>query len=328
MNRRTKGFFISLSQAIEGFVKYKIAAGLSPRTVEAYEGHLIRLLERAGDIPLKDFTPSHVEDFIYWLRTGYDPQRFYDNSKPLSDKTIYNYWVTLKSFFTWAVSHDFIEDDPMENVPKPKFNEKPVDPFTKEEVEGMLDACKYTRRANTTHRRSYRMQRPSYRRDEAIILMLLDSGLRASEMCNLTIGDVDMNTGEVAVEKGKGDKDRTVLIGKGTRKTLWRYLVERDDRDDETAPLFLSEKNTPLNRDSLRLIVKRLGKRAGVKNVHPHRFRHTFAINYLRGGGDIFTLQVLLGHSSLEMVRRYLRIAKIDLKEGHMRSSPVDRWKL
>jgi integrase/recombinase XerD len=142
-----------------------------------------------------------------------------------------------------------------------------------------------------------------------------------------------MNTGEVTIQHGKeggakGAKGRTVYIGKAAKRTLWRYLVDRGDNDSDEAPLFTTVDGNPLNRDSLRFIFIRLGKAAGLKTCHPHMFRHTFAINYLRSDGDVLTLQTLLGHNSLEMVKRYARLAKIDLQRSHGRASPVDNWGL
>jgi integrase/recombinase XerD len=81
-------------------------------------------------------------------------------------------------------------------------------------------------------------------------------------------------------------------------------------------------------RSHLRLLLKRIGGRASVPNVFPHRFRHTFAITYMRNQGDLLTLQALLGHSDLEMVKRYARIAQTDCENTHRRAGPVDNWKL
>jgi integrase/recombinase XerD len=331
MNRRTPGLFVS--QAIDGFLKNKLIEGLSERTLDSYRDHLSPFQGHIGDVPITEITTSVVEDFFFWLRTDYSPKRLSGKQKPLSNKTVYNYWVTLKSFFSWCEGTDLAEGSPMTTIPRPKFQENPVEPFTRDEIEAVLKACKFARAAETNGRQGFKMMRPTFRRDSALVYLLLDTGVRASEACSLRIRDVDLNTGEVTIRHGadggaKGKKGRTVIIGKRTRHTLWRYLVEREDKDEEQAPLFVTLKGNRLNRDSLRLLIRRLGERVNVKNCHPHRFRHTFAIRYLRSQGDVFTLQVLLGHKSLEMVRRYARIARIDLERNHALASPVDRWNL
>ncbi len=117
-------------------------------------------------------------------------------------------------------------------------------------------------------------------------------------------------------------------MGKTTRKAVWRYLVDRDDPNDPDAPVFLDQHVRHFNPGSLRQLIKDIADRAGVKDAYPHIFRHTFAITYLRSGGDIFTLQSLLGHSSLEMVRHYAQIAEIDIAQAHHKASPADNWRL
>jgi len=251
---------------------------------------------------------------------------------PLAAKTLRNRWVTLAAFFTWASAEIGIAN-PMKAIPAPRFEEAPVEPFTKEEIEALLKACEFCHEAKTTDRRRFTMRRATGKRDRALILTLLDTGLRASELCALTIEDVDQKTGHVEVKHGviggaKGGKGRVVYLGKATRRALWLYLTSREDGEDPEAPVFIGKFSRPLNRNSLRRVIASLGERAQVKHCHPHRFRHTFAITYLRSGGDLFTLQALLGHSTLEMVQHYARIAQIDVEKVHRRASPADNWRL
>jgi len=330
MNRRPP--VLKLSKALTGYLQYKAAEGLSPRTLEVYEQHLKQWLDHAGDVDVSTVQPNDLRDHLAWMRTEYKPRRFSGSEQPLAPKTVRNIWVSLAAFYHWA-SVELNIPNPMKAVPAPKFEEAPVEPFTREEIEALLKACEYCQLAETTDRRRFTMRRPTGKRDRALILTLLDSGLRASELCALKIGDVDAKTGKVLIKHGvtggaKGGKGRTVFLGKAVRRALWLYLSSREDGEDADAPLFLGKFNRPMTRDVLRQVIRSLGKKAQIKNCHPHRFRHTFAITYLREGGDVFTLQALLGHHSLDMVQHYARIAEIDIERVHRRASPADNWRL
>ena len=160
-------------------------------------------------------------------------------------------------------------------------------------------------------------------------LTLLDTGLRVSELTRLTISDLNLEAEQITVTpygSGLKSKPRTVFIGKLSKSTLWRYLTGRDLELCDF--VFTSKLNRPMDRHSIRKVLCYLGDKAEVQNVYPHRFRHTFAIQYLRNDGDIYTLQRILGHSSLEMVKRYLTIAKSDCEKAHRKASPVDNWRL
>jgi integrase/recombinase XerD len=321
-----------LEKAIQGFIQSKQAEGCSDNTIVTYTQQLGVWREYAGDVDVNAVTSQDVRAFLAWLRTGYEPRRINGPQKPISPKTIHNYWITLSAFFTWAQA-EFGLPSPVKSVPAPSFEEAPVEPFTQDEVERLLKACDYCAEARTTERRKFIMRRPTGTRDRAMLLTLLDTGLRASELCSLLIGDVEMKTGKVDVKHGaqggaKGGKGRVVYLGKAARRALWRYLATREDGEDPRAPLFLGKFDRPLSKETLRLLVKNLGKKAEVKKSHPHRFRHTFSITYLRSGGDLFTLQALLGHGSLDMVQRYAQIAQIDIQQAHRRASPADNWHL
>lgn len=331
MNRRPPGLIVS--KAITGFVQFKQAEGLSPRTIDSYYRDLKLWLEFQADIEVEKITTQDVRKYLAFLINDYVPRRITgNNDRKLSPKTVHNVWITLMAFFHW-VSDEFQIPNIMKGVPGPKYEEPPVEPFTKEEVEALLKACEFCRESKTDRRHKFTMRRVTRYRDRAIILMLLDTGLRASELCSLLIGDLDMSTGKVTVKHGetggaKGRKGRIVYIGKVARKSVWRYLADREDGENQAAPLFIGKFNRELTRDSLRQIINALGEKANVKNCYPHRFRHTMAIRYLRAGGDLFTLQALLGHSSLEVVQIYARISGLDIEQMHSKASPADNWHL
>ncbi len=332
MNQRPQG--LKVEKAMAGFLQYKSAEGLAPVTVTGYERDLKLWIEHMGDIDVGKINSQHILSFLNYMRTDYVPRRIAgDNSIKLAPKTVYNIYVSLASFLTWA-SREFELSNPMKNVPRPRVPEDaPVEPFKKDEIELLIKACDFCEEAVTDRRHKFTMQRSTGKRDKAILLTLLDTGLRASELCALRIVDVDMKTGKVVIRSGeagkaKGGKGRIVYLGKSARRFVWRYLAERDDADDLDAPLFIGKFNKPFNRDALRQLINSLGAKVGVKKCHPHRFRHTFAITYLRSGGDIFTLKLLLGHGSLDMVEHYARVAEVDVEQAHRKASPADNWRL
>jgi len=157
-------------------------------------------------------------------------------------------------------------------------------------------------------------------RNKSIILVLLDTGLRVSECANLKLHDVNIDRGILKVT-GKGNKERLVRIGYTVQKVLWRYISLRQSTSDN---LWTDSVGNAISANTIKLIMKRVSTRLGIK-CNPHALRRSFAIYYLRNGGNIFELQLLLGHSSLEMVKRYLGSLQFeDAFQGHVKASPVD----
>ena len=144
--------------------------------------------------------------------------------------------------------------------------------------------------------------------------------MRANELCSLTLDDIDAKNSRLKV-MGKGAKERYIPYSPRTGQVLWRYMLKR--KSDFTNRLFINLTGEPIVRDRLLKQLRSIGNRAKVPNVHPHRFRHTFAINYLRNGGDPYTLKMILGHSTLTMVYHYLAIAQSDVDARHRLASPV-----
>jgi len=198
MNRRPP--VLVISKAVVGFLQYKQAEGLSPRTIDSYSSDLKLWLEFQEDVDVNKVSSQNIRQYLIFLLNDYGPRRITGNNHiKLSPKTVHNVWITLCAFFHW-VSDEFEIPNVMKSVPGPKYQEPPVEPFSKEEVEALLKACDYCREAQTERRHKFIMRRPSGYRDRALILMLLDTGLRASELCSLLIEDLDMNTGKVTVK--------------------------------------------------------------------------------------------------------------------------------
>lgn len=178
-------------------------------------------------------------------------------------------------------------------------------------------------------RKAYQFRGANALRDKAIILTLLDTGISVEELTRLLVGDVDLENGEVYIHPFhvKKSHSRTTYLGKVGRKVLWHYLLNREGvRSDEM--LFVTSSNRPMTCQRVTNLLFRLGKSTGINSVHPHRFRITFAIPYIRNSGDIFTLKRLLGHKRFDMVNHYLNISSVDMQSAHQKASPVDRWNL
>jgi integrase/recombinase XerD len=194
-------------------------------------------------------------------------------------------------------------------------------------VKGLLYACDFAAKWTSSKRLPAQSARPTGNRDRAILITLLDTGLRASELCKLTVKDYDPKTGRIGVKQGKGKKDRTVYLGTAARRVVWRYLADRPNAKPGE-PLFATRELTHLDRDNLRHLIERTAERAGVEHANVHRFRHTFAINFLRNGGNLLELQRLLGHERLDTLHIYVQLAQSDLRAAQTMASPADNWKL
>lgn len=318
-----------LSKALVGFLLHKSADGLSPNTARIYRAALSKLVTFTGDADVTAITTDDIRGWFTWLREDYrTPEYSARRPEHLSAATLQQAWRALKSFYSWANSELGIPR--VDTVRMPEGESPVIRPFTQDEMKAIVKAAEYTTTKETGARKSYTQRRPTGARNVALVLLLLDSGLRIGEASRLTIDDADLQTGAVMVApfgSGRKTRSRIVYLGKSARRALWKYLAGRDDAG-QNSPLFSTGDDRQLSPESLGRLIRNIGKRAGVKDCHAHKMRHTFSIEYLRNGGDPFTLQKLLGHSSLETVRRYLSIVQGDLAGAHRRASPTDHWRL
>lgn len=265
---------------------------------------------------------EEVTAFLDYLTTAHtEGGRFaVKRMDALDPATLMYYFARLQSFFNWLVAQEVLAESPMRKLAKPKVPEDQIVPFSEEEVERLFAAAE----------RSFDPVR-----NEAILLMLFDTGIRASELCRLTVGDVDLNNHRCQV-LGKGGKTRYVPLGERLRRALRRLIGEYRDAGHpdqpapRTQPVFASRggktAGEALTRTGLYQLVRKLGDAAGISETRcsPHTFRHTFAVSYLRNKASVFALQQTLGHQSLAMTRRYVNLAEADLQAQHEISSPAD----
>jgi len=318
---------LTLTQAIEGYMLYKQTA-LSPNTLAGYQIVFEKLQRYLPDDPyLMDITSADISQFINYLGStpqpmnGVAPRR----AKPLSKKSLLNVHTALSSLWTWAMEQGWAETHIMRHVARPKPEKRAINPLSKADLQALLDACNsysYERDGKTIT-----APRVTALRDKAIILLLVDTGLRVSELCRARIGDLDIRNHRLKV-LGKGSKERILRMDARTTQAIWTYLTTRPEAKEDD-PLFSNyNSNRRMKRRSVLALTKRLGDAANVSGCNPHRFRHTFAVAFLRNGGNIYALQEMLGHASLDMCKRYLAIAQADLEAAHRRASPVANWRL
>jgi site-specific recombinase XerD len=219
------------------------------------------------------------------------------------------FFRAVRAFLNWLEQEGELSANPVRRFGPPSVPEQLLDRMSLDDVRAMLGAC--DRRTELGCR------------DRALILALLDTGARAGEMIALNMEDVDLRTGTVLIHYGKGRKPRATFLGARSQRAMIRYL--RYLRTATTGdPLWSTDDGKRLSYSGLRDILRRRAGAAGVPAPTLHSFRRGFAIRSLRNGADVYSLQRLLGHSSLQVLRRYLKQTREDLQEAHRRTGPVD----
>lgn len=291
-----------LNTEIEGFLADRRARGLAPGSLRFYAQKLTPLqafLQGEGVQSVQDITSQHLRAFLQGLAESHCPGG------------VHGHYRAAKAFLRWYEQEEEPEgwQNPIAKVHPPKVPEELLEPVPVEDVRRMLDAS--------------RGRSLTDRRDSAVLLVVLDTGCRASELLGLNAGDVDLANGTVLVRHGKGGRVRTVCLGRTARRAVKAYLRMREGLQP-AEPLFATGEGTRLRYEGLRDIVRRRAEQAGVPAPTLHAFRRGFALACLRNGMDVFSLQRLMGHADLTVLRRYLRQTPEDVRNAHRQSGPVD----
>lgn len=285
------GGSLSLGTAIDEFLTARAAEGASPKTIVWYRMVLGRAARDLGaDRALDSLTASQLRTWLLMLR------------ETLAPISVAGYVRGLKAFGNWCAAEELAEAGALRRLRRPRVPEKLVEPLDDGAVRRMLEAASV--------------------RDRAIVLLMLDTGLRLSEVAGLRRCDLRPD-GTMKV-LGKGSRERIVPVGVAARQALLRYLRQATVADPGTA-IFRARGGGPLGARGVQQVFGRLKVRAGIPGrCSPHLLRHTFARSYLVNGGDAFSLQRMLGHSTLDMVKRYVSLADTDLAARHRAASPAD----
>jgi integrase/recombinase XerC len=283
-----------IRDAYQDFILSRKALLLAPKTIEFYEYTVGSLLDW---LISKDInSPEAIESSIIraYISTV--------NERGVSDSTVHAHARGTRAFLRFLKEEGYIST-PI-NVKMPRVEQKKMRVLSPEELKQILKVCKKPR-------------------DKILILFLVDSGMRRSEARSLNWIDVDIPSGVVNISRSKSKKARSVFIGVKTRRALLRYrrTVSHEDND----PLFQTQTGTRLTPSGFRQVIRRISEKSNIP-FSAHDLRRTFATLSLKAGMNVLHLQSLLGHSSLEMTRRYVQMVEDDLQESHKEYGPIDRF--
>lgn len=290
--------------ALHLFLRDCKVRNLSEHTLKYYRNELISfrtLLERqdAQTRPSKITLNSIQENVILRMME--------DGAKESSINTRLR---AIRAFFNWLENQRMIAENPTRELSLIKQKKEVIETFTREQLRDLL------RQPDQSTFTGFR--------DYTVILLMIETGVRARELCVMKVRDIRWEDSQIRVD-GKGYKERLVPIQATMKQQLRKYLAVRGDLADDA--LFTTVDNTPITIRQLQNRIAKYGRMANIKNVRcsPHTLRHTFAKMAVQNGADVFALQAVLGHTSLEMVRNYVNLFSSDVFEKHKQFSPVEK---
>ncbi len=301
-------FSTTIRAAIEDFILTRQIEGRSAKTLRFYRQALGKFAAFAGTLPPSGITVQVMRRYLAHL-----------GDLGLATQSQHNYAVAVKTFLRWMADEGDYDLDVawLARIKPVRVVADKTVPFTDAEVQRLFAAVSIG---------WYGM------RQRAMLAVLLDTGVRISELCGLRLADVDLHTGALYLraETVKTRVGRTTWLGLRAKKIVngwWQAKRHMMDLDPESY-FFVGRDDGQLTPRYAHMSLALIGKRAGIADVHPHRFRHTFTRNCIRAGMDLFEVQALLGHTDLTMTRRYFAQEQQDVSATKRAKSPLDRIKL
>lgn len=297
--------YLNIVETANLFLQSRKASNYSYHTIKFYDDKVPVILKWFNSQCFEtwdEITPQVIRDFLESMR---------DNGH--NQGGVFLYYRVVRALMRWVWDEYDIEvRNPINKVKCQDRKPVPIQGITIEEVNQMMDACKFNKFPE---------------RDKALIAVLVDTGIRRSELMSLLMSDVDLDSGRIIVQQGKGGKTRHVFFGRDTKKLLRKYLSRIEDARPND-PFWLTNEGDPLSIDGARSVLRRTQRAAGLTKIHDfHDFRRCFAIERKRNGDDDITISRALGHSSLEVTKRYLAFTEDDDRSFALRASPMDNRK-
>ncbi len=278
--------------------------GLSPHTIRSYHcliNPFIKYLETYGVVEPAQITAFHIRAFILLKQ------------ETCNATSIHTYYRQIKTFINWLVKEEVLPKSPMRTIKPPRTPRTLIQPFSPDDLRSLLSFCQDNTLLGL--------------RNKAIILLFVDTGLRLAELTHIALSDINFERGVIKV-MGKGARERIVHMGCNTQRAVLKYLMKRTDN---LPCLWVTERQTPLRQWAVVQAIRILGRKANLKNVRcsAHTFRHTAATLALENGALEFEVQAMLGHSTLDMTRRYASSINSEKAAfAHKRFSPVQNLNL
>lgn len=292
---------MTLAEAIESFIRARKADGRAPRTIQDYRRVLGHFAEwcKERKVGLGSLSRECIREYVAALR-----------ERGWSESTVAIHIRNLRAFLRWLVEEGITENNLAQAVKAPRRAIREEEPLSPDEIRALITACQDGSETG--------------QRDLALILCFLDTGLRLGEMtllCRSGVHFSDNGTAWIQVYAPKTRTFRFVFLGKKSTAALHEYLEQREDSEDR---LWIGSRGKPLTAEGIYRAVRRRAGQAGIKRLHPHLFRKSFATRWLDNGGDVERLRVIAGWRSLDMVPVYVRSAIQHLEQAHLRVAPVD----
>ncbi|MCL2816963.1 MAG: tyrosine-type recombinase/integrase [Clostridiales bacterium] len=291
---------LSLQEGFEKFIQLKRAVNLSQATLEGYASSFRYFADFTGaDINCKTISNNTVLEYISYLR----------RTRPnLANTSLNAYLRGLRAILYFLMRGGYM---PKFEVSMIRAEKKIKEVYTDEELEKLLKKPNI----KTSNFSEYR--------NWVIVCYLLGTGNRLATVCNIKIGDINFAEREIKLKSVKNKKQYIIPLSATLEKTLLEYLVYR--KGNAADYLFCSTYGEQLDKEALKTAVRRYNQRRGVNKTGIHAFRHTYGKDWIKNRGDMFSLQKLLGHSSLEMVKEYVEMFAEDLKQDYDRFNPLDK---